>query len=185
MKIAVFCPNLIGDTVMATPTFRACAGFPGATIVGVIKPRVAPTLDATPWFDDWIYFDRRSSQRRRADRRGRSPIAPRAVSVGGSFAEHVSQRLDGLARPDSTSGSATTAIRAACCSPTRLTGSPRLVEAADTDADRGDLSQAGSHGWAARSTRYDSSWPRRPTTKQRRKTRLRVWDCAANEESFA
>ena len=28
MKIAVFCPNLIGDTVMATPTFRALrAGF--------------------------------------------------------------------------------------------------------------------------------------------------------------
>ena len=26
MKIAVFCPNLIGDTVMATPAFRACAG---------------------------------------------------------------------------------------------------------------------------------------------------------------
>ena len=64
MKIAVFCPNLIGDTVMATPTFRACAaGFPRATIVGVIKPRVAPTLDATSWFDDWIFFDRRSSQR--------------------------------------------------------------------------------------------------------------------------
>ena len=39
MKIAVFCPNLIGDTVMATPTFRALRqGFPGATIVGVIKP---------------------------------------------------------------------------------------------------------------------------------------------------
>ena len=66
MKIAVFCPNLIGDTVMATPTFRALRqGFPGATIVGVIKPRVAPTLDATPWFDDWIYFDRGSSHRDR------------------------------------------------------------------------------------------------------------------------
>ncbi len=53
MKIAVFCPNLIGDTVMATPTFRALRqGFPGATLVGVIKPQVAPTLDGTPWFDD-------------------------------------------------------------------------------------------------------------------------------------
>ena len=31
MRIAVFCPNLIGDTVMATPTFRAIRrGFPGA-----------------------------------------------------------------------------------------------------------------------------------------------------------
>jgi heptosyltransferase-2 len=64
MKIAVFCPNLIGDTVMATPTFRALrAGFPGANIAGVIKPQVAPTLDGNPWFDNWIYFDRRSSQR--------------------------------------------------------------------------------------------------------------------------
>jgi heptosyltransferase II len=61
MKIAVFCPNLIGDTVMATPTFRALRqGFPGAGIVGVIKSRVAPTLDASPWFDDWIYFDPKS-----------------------------------------------------------------------------------------------------------------------------
>ena len=64
MKIAVFCPNLIGDTVMATPTFRALRqGYPGATIVGVINPRVAPTLDATPWFDDWILFDRGSNRR--------------------------------------------------------------------------------------------------------------------------
>jgi heptosyltransferase-2 len=64
MKIAVFCPNLIGDTVMATPTFRALRqGFPDAAIVGVIKPHVAPTLDATAWFDDWIYFDRGSNHR--------------------------------------------------------------------------------------------------------------------------
>jgi heptosyltransferase II len=64
MKIAVFCPNLIGDTVMATPTFRALRrGFPAATIVGVIKPKVAPTLDATPWFDDSIYFDSKSDHR--------------------------------------------------------------------------------------------------------------------------
>ena len=35
MKIAIFCPNLIGDTVMATPTFRALRrGFPGAIAVG-------------------------------------------------------------------------------------------------------------------------------------------------------
>ena len=49
MKIAVFCPNLIGDTVMATPAFRALRrGFPDATIAGVIKPRVAPTLEGRP-----------------------------------------------------------------------------------------------------------------------------------------
>jgi len=64
MKIAVFCPNLIGDTVMATPTFRAFRrGFPGATIAGVIKTRVMPTLEGTPWFDELIRLDPHSSDR--------------------------------------------------------------------------------------------------------------------------
>src|SRR5690349_2303971 len=52
MRIAVFAPNLIGDTVMATPTLRAIrAGFPSAEIACVIRPHVAPTLDAAPWID--------------------------------------------------------------------------------------------------------------------------------------
>jgi heptosyltransferase II len=64
MKIAVFCPNLIGDTVMATPTIRAIRqGFPSAKIAGVIKPQVAPTLDGTSWFDELIGFDPRSGAR--------------------------------------------------------------------------------------------------------------------------
>ena len=61
MTIVVFCPNLIGDTVMATPTLRACAsGFRSARILGVIKPHVSPTLDGAPWLDDRILFDPRS-----------------------------------------------------------------------------------------------------------------------------
>jgi heptosyltransferase-2 len=65
MKLAVFCPNLIGDTVMATPTFRSLRrGFPDAKIVGVIKPHVAPTLDETPWFDELVRFDPGSKDRR-------------------------------------------------------------------------------------------------------------------------
>src|SRR5262245_55254198 len=64
MKIAVFCPNLIGDTVMATPTLRAVrAGFPGARIAGVINARVAPTLAGVPWLDELIRFDPRSAER--------------------------------------------------------------------------------------------------------------------------
>jgi heptosyltransferase-2 len=64
MKIAVFCPNLIGDTVMATPAFRALRrGFPDATLSAVIKPRVAPTLEGTTWFDELIRLDPASSQR--------------------------------------------------------------------------------------------------------------------------
>lgn len=61
MRIAVFSPNLIGDTVMATPAFRALRrGFPDARIDLVIKPNVAPTLDGAPWFDGRILFDARS-----------------------------------------------------------------------------------------------------------------------------
>jgi heptosyltransferase-2 len=63
MKIAVFCPNAIGDCVMATPTLRALRrGFPAATIAGIIRPQVAPTLDGTTWLDFLIPFDPRSSQ---------------------------------------------------------------------------------------------------------------------------
>jgi heptosyltransferase-2 len=64
MKIAVFCPNPIGDTVMATPTFRAIRrGFAGATILAVVKPQVAPTLDGAPWFDDRVLFDPQAHDR--------------------------------------------------------------------------------------------------------------------------
>ena len=64
MKIAVFCPNLIGDTVMATPTFRALRGqFPDARLTAVIRPQVAPVLDGTHWFDETILFHHRSDRR--------------------------------------------------------------------------------------------------------------------------
>ncbi|MHC5544036.1 glycosyltransferase family 9 protein, partial [Singulisphaera rosea] len=64
MKIVVFCPNLIGDTVMATPAFRALRhGFADATILGVIKPHVAPTVEGAPWFDEIIPFDPKASHR--------------------------------------------------------------------------------------------------------------------------
>ena len=60
--ILVFCPNLVGDTVMATPAFRALrSGFTGSRIVAVVKPKVAPTLDGGPWFDDRVGFDPKSS----------------------------------------------------------------------------------------------------------------------------
>ena len=63
MKIAVFCPNLVGDTVMATPTFRALRNwFPEAQLSAVIRPGIAPVLDGAPWFDDLILADHRSKK---------------------------------------------------------------------------------------------------------------------------
>jgi heptosyltransferase-2 len=64
MNIVVFCPNLVGDTVMATPAFRSLrAGFADSRIIAVIKPKIAPTLDGSPWFDHRIGFDPRSKIR--------------------------------------------------------------------------------------------------------------------------
>lgn len=63
MTILVFCPNLVGDTAMATPAFRALRlGFPAARIVAVIKPKIAAVLDGGGWFDDRIGFDPRSKR---------------------------------------------------------------------------------------------------------------------------
>jgi heptosyltransferase-2 len=62
-SLLVFCPNLVGDTVMATPAFRALRkGFPGTRMVAVVKPKIASTLDGAPWFDDRVGFDPRSDR---------------------------------------------------------------------------------------------------------------------------
>lgn len=64
MNIAVFCPSLIGDTVMATPTFRALRReFPKGKLTAILKPNVAPVLDGTTWFDEIIMFHSRAKQR--------------------------------------------------------------------------------------------------------------------------
>jgi heptosyltransferase-2 len=65
MRIVVFCPSPIGDTVMATPALRALrASYPDATIHGVLKPTTAPALDGAPWMDERILFDPRSREGR-------------------------------------------------------------------------------------------------------------------------
>jgi heptosyltransferase II len=64
MNIVVFCPSLIGDTVMATPVFRALRrGYPDAKLTAVLRPNVAPVLDGTEWFDETVLFHPRGKQR--------------------------------------------------------------------------------------------------------------------------
>jgi heptosyltransferase-2 len=59
-SIAVFLPNWVGDTVMATPALRALRdGLPNACLVGVLKPYVAGVLDGTTWLDSLVFLDRR------------------------------------------------------------------------------------------------------------------------------
>jgi heptosyltransferase II len=60
MNIAVFLPNWIGDVVMATPAVRALREhYPGARIVGVLKPYVAGVLEGSPWLDALTFLDSR------------------------------------------------------------------------------------------------------------------------------
>jgi heptosyltransferase-2 len=63
MKIVVFCPNLIGDTVMATPAIRALRRrYPDARLVGLIKTGARATLDGTTWFDEILPFHPKSAR---------------------------------------------------------------------------------------------------------------------------
>jgi heptosyltransferase-2 len=60
MRIVVYCPNLIGDAVMATPLLRSLrSAWPAARLDVIVRPQVAPVLDGNPWTDDRILFDPR------------------------------------------------------------------------------------------------------------------------------
>jgi len=98
--LLVFCPNLVGDTVMATPAFRALrSGYPDARIVAVIKPRIAATLDGGPWFDARIGHDPKSSRPGERTlavaRRLRAEAPDVAVLFPNSFRSALMARLSG------------------------------------------------------------------------------------------
>ncbi|HZT79229.1 MAG TPA: lipopolysaccharide heptosyltransferase II [Gemmataceae bacterium] len=58
MRLAVFCPNWVGDAVMATPALRALRQhFRGAHVVGVMKPYVAGVLEGGRWFDRTLFYN--------------------------------------------------------------------------------------------------------------------------------
>jgi heptosyltransferase-2 len=64
MKIAVFCPNWVGDMVMATPALRAVRRhFSGAEIVAVVRPYVAGILDGLDLVDRRLLHDPQNSAR--------------------------------------------------------------------------------------------------------------------------
>jgi heptosyltransferase-2 len=57
MNLAVFCPNWIGDAVMATPALTAIRRhFRSARIVGVLKPYVEAVYEGGSWFDQVIRY---------------------------------------------------------------------------------------------------------------------------------
>ncbi len=82
MKIAVFCPNWVGDMVMATPALRAVRRhFSGAEIVAVVRPYVAGVLDGLDLVDRRLLHDPRNS--------ARSPAANAPAARGIGFARRL------------------------------------------------------------------------------------------------
>ncbi len=65
MHIGVFLPNWIGDVVMATPTLRALRAHFGssARLTGIARPLMSDVLADTPWLDEIVHFDPRSSKK--------------------------------------------------------------------------------------------------------------------------
>jgi len=54
-RIAIGCPNWIGDAVMATPALRAVRrGFPESHIALLLKPNISELLNGLPFFDEMI-----------------------------------------------------------------------------------------------------------------------------------
>lgn len=57
MRIAVCCPNWIGDAVMATPTLAALRRrYPGAQLSLVARPYVAPVFEPAPFADEVLHW---------------------------------------------------------------------------------------------------------------------------------
>jgi len=59
--VLVFCPNWVGDVVMATPVFDCLqANYREARLVAVIRTYVQGVIDDGPWFDEVIGCDDKS-----------------------------------------------------------------------------------------------------------------------------
>jgi len=58
MNIAIFCPNWVGDLVMATPTLRAVRQkFPLSNITAILRPYLAEVLAGTNLVDNTLAYD--------------------------------------------------------------------------------------------------------------------------------
>lgn len=53
--ILVFCPNWVGDVVMATPAFTHLRDYyKDARIIAVCRKNVIPVISDSPWFNDYV-----------------------------------------------------------------------------------------------------------------------------------
>jgi heptosyltransferase-2 len=57
MNVALFCPNWVGDAVMATPALTALRRrFADARLIGILRPYVADVFTGGDWFDELLPF---------------------------------------------------------------------------------------------------------------------------------
>jgi heptosyltransferase-2 len=98
--IVVFCPNWVGDVVMATPAFECLrAGFPRSQIHGVIRPYARGVLEDSPWFDRVIESrDKTFGGFRRLVGQLRALRPETAVLMPNSFRAALVARLSGTRR---------------------------------------------------------------------------------------
>jgi len=62
-KILVYCPNWVGDVVMATPVLDCLKqNFPEAQLFGVIRKYAGGILEDGPWFDRLIHTQDKTTQ---------------------------------------------------------------------------------------------------------------------------
>ena len=61
--LLVYCPNWVGDVVMATPTFHCLRqNFPEAEIIGVIRNYARGVVEDGPWFDQIVGCDDKTTR---------------------------------------------------------------------------------------------------------------------------
>ncbi|MBA7669792.1 ADP-heptose--LPS heptosyltransferase 2 [subsurface metagenome] len=61
--LLVYCPNWVGDVVMATPTFHCLRqNFPEAEIIGVIRNYARGVVENGPWFDQIVGCDDKTTR---------------------------------------------------------------------------------------------------------------------------
>jgi heptosyltransferase-2 len=62
-RLLVFCPNWVGDVVMATPALNCLRqNFPDAALIGVIRNYVQGVVKDGPWFDQIIGCDDKTTK---------------------------------------------------------------------------------------------------------------------------
>ena len=61
--LLVYCPNWVGDVVMATPTFYCLRkNYPEAKIIGIIRNYAKGVIEDSPWFDQILGCDDKTTK---------------------------------------------------------------------------------------------------------------------------